>query len=124
MAIQDEILRQLADIQRSLGETVASFQAIREDLRTQTDETAEHRERVNSLLANTAQRLGSLEGDVKELKFVVEKTVKPLAETHLNWQQRAIGFAAAFSMVGLVVGGLYWLATNIGPAIWKAVTKQ
>jgi chromosome segregation ATPase len=124
MAVQDEVLRQLAEIQRRLGETVSTVEALREDLRNNTDDTERHREQVGQALTNTATRLGQMENDVKEVKLTMEKTIKPLVTNYSNTRQRVIGFMSAVSLGGMVIGGLWWFITIGGPALVKLLQAK
>lgn len=124
VSAQTEILRQLADIQRQLGSTTALVETIREDIRTQTVESSNHRQHVGSMVDNIVVRVGQLENELRAIKQVVEKTVKPLALGYTNWRQRAIGFAAAISIVGMAGTGLYWVATTGLPWVVKYVQAK
>ena len=124
MAIQDEILRQLAEIQRSLGEVVATVEALREDAKNSSNDSEAYRNQVGAALSNTVTRLGNVENDIKEVKTTMEKTIKPLIINHTNWQQRVIGFTAAVSMFGFFLAGIWWLFTVGGPAIMKYLSVK
>ena len=114
---QNEILRQLGEIHSQLGETAANIESFREDLKSHTDNTNEYRDMVGQAFANIVSRLGVLERDVRVLKTTMEKTVKPLATNYSNMRQRIIGFMAAVSLGGMVLGGLYWFVTAGIPMI-------
>lgn len=114
---QSEILRQLAEIHKQLGETAANVADFREDLKSHADNTNEYRDMVGQAFANIVTRLGNVERDVKVLKTTMEKTVKPLVTNSSNLKQRIIGFSAAVSLGGMVMGGLFWFLSAGIPAI-------
>lgn len=122
-AVQLEILRQLAEIQRHLGQTTSTVEALREELLSQSQDTSAYRNTVEQSLANASTRLGQVEADVKTLKQVMEKTVQPLVSKSNNMQQRVIGFTAAVSLVAAAVSALFWFFGSALPQIIQYLSK-
>lgn len=116
---QNEILRQLAEIQRLLGETTATVAGMKEDITTHISITGQFRNTVSASVDNIMIRTGQLEDSVKALNMVIEKTVKPLAMGVNNNRQRVIGFMAAWGLVASAAGLVGWL---IGSG-WETIVK-
>lgn len=110
--VDAEILRQLAEMQQTLGATTATIEGIREDIQTNTAETMQHRDTIMGNINNALMRIGQLEKDVKNLMHTMDKTVNPLLQGYSNSKQRAIGFLAAWGMFGTGVGFIFWLLTG------------
>ncbi len=122
-AVQLEILRQLAEIQRHLGQTTSTVEALREDLLSQSQGTEAYRAIVERSLANASTRLGQVETDVKTLKQVMEKTVQPLVQKSNNWQQRALGFTAAVSLAAAIISAFFWFFGAALPQLVQFLSK-
>jgi len=122
-SVNNEILRQLADIQRSLGEVISDVRSLREDVMTNGSDSTSHRRELRQTLSNILTRVGQTETDITTLKQVVEKTVNPLVEGYSDNKQRVIGFMAAFSMIGAIIAGLIWFLTTGLPEIVKFFSR-
>ena len=113
MAVAD----QLAEIQRSLGSIEETVAALKERQEDEMHDSAHFHNDITSKVTNALERIGRLEDDVKVLKSVIEKTVKPLAAGAGNMRQRIIGFMAAMSLVGAAGASIVWAASTIWPYI-------
>lgn len=122
-ATDAEILRQLAEMQRSLGETSATIEAIREDVATNTHETKTHRDAIVGNINNALHRISQLETNVQILMQTMEKTVNPLINGYRDSRQRIIGFLAAWGLVASGIGLLFWLVTGGFSVIASIVSR-
>jgi hypothetical protein len=117
MAVAD----QLAEIQRSLGGIEATVAALKERTEDEHHASLLFRQDITSKVSNALERIGKLEDDVKSLKLVVEKTVKPLAVGAGNRRQRIIGFMAAMSLIGTAGAASFWMITNFWGVIQRMI---
>lgn len=106
---QNEILRQLAEIQRSVGAVTAEVSALREDMRDESHNSREYRESVDGKMSNALTRIAKLEDKITVVTETLEGTLKPLAEGVNNQKQRVLGFISAWSIILAAAGGLSWL---------------
>lgn len=112
MTVQDQILSQLAEIQRTLGTVEGAIHNLEENVTTQGTDSTTYREVLTSGLNNALTRIGTMESEIKSIKSTIEKTLKPLATGHMNMRQRVIGFVSAWSLFAAGVGILFWLFTT------------
>lgn len=123
MAVQDQVLEQLADIQRTLGEVVATGQGLKEEVRNQGDASSVYRDLTTTSLQNAFTRIGALEHEVKALRSTIEKTILPLTRESANVKQRVIGFVSAWAMVAGLASALFWFVTQGWAELMKMATR-
>jgi tetrahydromethanopterin S-methyltransferase subunit B len=120
---QNEILRQLAEIQRTLGECVGTVRALEEDLQSHVEITASYRDRITASVDNVTERIAHLEQASQIMSQTVEKTLKPLASKAHNFRERVIGFTMAWSIVVAAVSFFAWLVTTGWDNIVKLIAR-
>lgn len=114
------VLEQLLNIQRTLGDTIATIRAVQEEVRSQGQEASNHREHVRAQLANAFNRVGQLENDVKSLKQTMEKTVEPLLSAGEAAKNKVAGFMIAVSGIIAILSFMFWFFTG---GAWDATVQ-
>jgi DNA-binding transcriptional regulator YbjK len=102
------IIEQLSEIQRTVGMTVASLEAVKEEVKTQGLEANDHRENIKSSMNNALARVGQLEHELRSVKQTLEKTVAPLIKEGEAAKNKIVGFGMAMGIVTSALGVLWW----------------
>lgn len=112
MTVQDQILAELAEIQRTLGTVEGAIHSLEENVSTQGTTSDQYREAITSGLNNALLRIAAIENEVKSIKSTIEKTLKPLATGAVNMRQRIMAFS------------LHGLCLLLEPVVWFGYSLQ
>ena len=112
MAVIDQVLDQLSDIQRTLGTVVGDAAALKEASITRSEKDEAFRETVLASVNNALTRIAALEQDTKALNLTMEKTIQPIVNERYNWKQRTIGFVSAWTIIATVGSAVFWFLSS------------